>query len=629
MRKMERWIKTCKSKHTLCAKKNSLFHPKRLIKIFENGQIKLIEPEESCSYVALSYCWGTRREDWLTTLKSNIVKHRQSIDKERLPQGLLDAIQLVKGLGFYFIWIDALCIIQDDDIDLNSELVRMGDLYAYADLVIGVDTSSDCTHSLKKTHAFAGFINYKENGSLRKKIFQSAFNMKPILTGNDLPQEHVPYEPYFLTLIHKTKQLTSQDHTGETNDYDHQQRGLVKVYVRQNKATSHENSSIKDNWKHLENRCWTLKESRLASRMLTLGLAEMKWRCVEAAFCECHESSIEFERDEGFVEHSPVAYRRQQIATQQIERKQTKLFSALTSEELISHLRQNDLFEAWEMLVSDFSRRRVSKFSDRLPAISGVMSIFNREISDSGRIGDSTLAGLWKQNILKGMLRRTINNDETERPVELYYRGIVGPDRAHIDQNVLLKHFRMNSLIGNTLIHAYACGKPCFASSIYWPMLNEKPKPEESWPTENVPSWSWLSVFEAVKYWDWLHGSAEMLELQTINKLKFVPDAHVNHAYTWPSSEWKEDVPCGKIHLRCRLALVKLKPVLLGRRDSDFDFCELYRAANFDQDKETLPFLIPPLLHNFSHFACLGDSPALMKFIPDTPYVFGANNALD
>jgi len=632
MKKIERWIKTCKSKHTLCAKKNSLFHPKRLIEISENGQIRLIEPKDSCPYVALSYCWGTRREAWLRTLKSNIVQHRQSIDKELLPQGLFDAILLAKALGFRFIWIDALCIIQDDDTDLNSELVRMGVLYACADLVIGVDTISDCTRSLKTDHAFARSINYNKNGSLQKKMFQCSFNMKPHLTGNDRLQQQIPYEPYFLKLTNKAKAVTSEDtcsnHHDETNEYEHQQQGFLKLYVRENKAVSHENHSIKKYWKHLDTRCWTLQESRLASRFLTLGMAEMKWRCVEASFCECYESSTEFERDSGFVEHSPVAFRRQEITTQQIERKHTKLFSMLTSEDRVEVLHKRDLFEVWELLISDFSKRKILRFVDRLPAISGVMSVFDRELRDSNIIGDSSLAGLWKKNILKGMLWRSIIDEE--RPAEFYCRSIIAPEITRIEQSVLLKHFRLDSLWGNLfIIHAYACGKPCFSSSIYWPMLNEKPKPEEYWPTDNVPSWSWLSVFGPVKYWEWLHGSAEMLDLQIINQLKFVPDAHVLHAYTWPSSQWKEKTPCGEIRLKCRFAPVKLKSVLRGIRDPDFDFCELYRIANFDEDEKTLPFLIPPLMQSFSHFACLENSPALMQFIPDTPCVFGGNEPSD
>lgn len=629
--KMKRWIKTCKSEHTLCAKKKPLFLPRRLIEISENSHVKLVEPEDPCSYVALSYCWGTQREAWLRTLKSNIVQHQQSIDKEQLPQALLDAILLTRALGFRFIWIDALCIIQDDSTDLNSELVCMGNLYACADLVIGVDTTSDCTQSLKTNHAFARSINYNQNGSLRKQTFQTSFNMKPPLSENDCFPEHMPYEPYFLKSINKAKPVTLQDtfdsQYDETNRYKHQQSGLLKLYVRENKAMSHENHSIKTYWKNLDNRCWTLQESRLASRFLTLGLAEMKWRCVESSFCECYESSTEFKRENNFVELSPVAFRRQETITQQIERKQIKLFSMLTIEDKVKILDRGDLFEAWELLISDFSKRKISSFGDRLPAMSGVMTIFNRELSDSNTIGDSSFVGLWKQNILKGMLWRSIIDGE--RPAEFYCRSITAPETTRIEQSVLLKHFRLDSLLKNLfVIHAYACGKPCFASSIYWPMLNEKPKTEESWPTDNVPSWSWLSVVGPVKYWEWLHGSSEMLELQTLNQLKFVPDAHVLHAYSWPSSGWK-DIPCGEIRLRCRLAPVKLKSVLHGNRDPHFDFYDLYRTANFDEDGQTLPFLIPPLLQSFTHFVCIENSPALMQFIPDTPCVFGGNDPSD
>jgi hypothetical protein len=48
--------------------------------------------------------------------------------------------------------------------------------------------------------------------------------------------------------------------------------------------------------------------------------------------------------------------------------------------------------------------------------------------------------------------------------------------------------------------------------------------------------------------------------------------------------------------------------------------------ANFNEEEQTLPFLIPPLLQSFGHFASLKNSSTLMRFIPDIPCVFGGND---
>jgi hypothetical protein len=47
-----------------------------------------------------------------------------------LPQTIKDAIRVTVALGLEFLWIDALCIVQDDDIDKNLELAKMGEIYS-------------------------------------------------------------------------------------------------------------------------------------------------------------------------------------------------------------------------------------------------------------------------------------------------------------------------------------------------------------------------------------------------------------------------------------------------------------------------------------------------------------------
>ncbi len=50
----------------------------------------------------------------------------------QLPKNFADAIQIARDLGFSYLWIDSLCIIQDSDDDMKREIAKMGSIYAGA-----------------------------------------------------------------------------------------------------------------------------------------------------------------------------------------------------------------------------------------------------------------------------------------------------------------------------------------------------------------------------------------------------------------------------------------------------------------------------------------------------------------
>lgn len=66
-----------------------------------------------------------------------------------LPQAIQDAITVTHKLDVSFLWIDALCIIQDSKLDMTQELCKMDSIYENA-LVTLVDADQDSS---------AGFLN--------------------------------------------------------------------------------------------------------------------------------------------------------------------------------------------------------------------------------------------------------------------------------------------------------------------------------------------------------------------------------------------------------------------------------------------------------------------------------------
>lgn len=81
-------------------------------------------------YVALSHCWGNTRH--LITEKNNIESHKKGIPFQDLPKTLQDALVFTKDIGLRYIWIDSLCIIQDDINDWKNEAAKMADVYRNA-----------------------------------------------------------------------------------------------------------------------------------------------------------------------------------------------------------------------------------------------------------------------------------------------------------------------------------------------------------------------------------------------------------------------------------------------------------------------------------------------------------------
>jgi hypothetical protein len=53
-----------------------------------------------------------------------------------LPQTLQDAISLTRALGLSYLWIDTLCILQDDAADLEKECALMEKVYSQAEVVL-------------------------------------------------------------------------------------------------------------------------------------------------------------------------------------------------------------------------------------------------------------------------------------------------------------------------------------------------------------------------------------------------------------------------------------------------------------------------------------------------------------
>jgi hypothetical protein len=79
----------------------------------------------------------------LTLVKSNFSDFSQCIPLDSLTKTFREAIVIARSLGFKYIWIDSLCIIQDDPQDWAYESVRMGSVYGRSGLNIAATAAPD------------------------------------------------------------------------------------------------------------------------------------------------------------------------------------------------------------------------------------------------------------------------------------------------------------------------------------------------------------------------------------------------------------------------------------------------------------------------------------------------------
>lgn len=98
------------------------------------------------SYATLSYCWGGKHTG--TTTKATIAAHLKGINLKELPTTFQDAIRVTRRLRTRFLWIDALCIIQDDLNDWQQESAQMSTIFSHAYVTLAATSASDCQGGL-------------------------------------------------------------------------------------------------------------------------------------------------------------------------------------------------------------------------------------------------------------------------------------------------------------------------------------------------------------------------------------------------------------------------------------------------------------------------------------------------
>lgn len=159
---VQSWLDLCQENHQpgslfqqMLGGEDDLERPARLYDTQDMRVVASEDTEPDMKYVALSYVWGDANNYRLNSKnKADLmtVGFFKSVH-DQLPKTIRDSMELVSRLGMRYIWIDVLCIIQDDMADKTREMYRMDSIYEGSEFTIVAAAGTDANAGLPPLRA--------------------------------------------------------------------------------------------------------------------------------------------------------------------------------------------------------------------------------------------------------------------------------------------------------------------------------------------------------------------------------------------------------------------------------------------------------------------------------------------
>jgi len=239
-------LQYCKRNHPQCSQRSPTFQPSRLIHCADiDGQLQLLEHDQAVpnsspvGYVALSYCWGSL--GFFKTTRTNIDQLKRGFRLSDLPKTIQDAIYVTRQLGIPYIWIDALCIVQDDTADWEKESGMMADVYSNAHVTLAALSAASVTE---------GFLH----------LNRTPVRITRILSGEDGVTTVLVAQEKIRTGLHASSLQNDWNPTLGTQDGD---------------------------FDPVQKRGWCFQEETLSRRFVAYSRHEIQWSCRTELSCQC------------------------------------------------------------------------------------------------------------------------------------------------------------------------------------------------------------------------------------------------------------------------------------------------------------------------------------------------------
>lgn len=144
------WICDCERNHTASCGIPAL-PSTQLSWMIDTKDLCLVPAVEGVRYVALSYVWGQTQMLKCTTDTLRILQEAGALGPRtglKVPNVIQNAIALVPRLGERYLWVDSLCIMQDDRECLDRHIRHMASIYEAAVFTIVAADGSDADYGI-------------------------------------------------------------------------------------------------------------------------------------------------------------------------------------------------------------------------------------------------------------------------------------------------------------------------------------------------------------------------------------------------------------------------------------------------------------------------------------------------
>ncbi|KAH7409865.1 heterokaryon incompatibility protein-domain-containing protein, partial [Phaeosphaeria sp. MPI-PUGE-AT-0046c] len=110
----------------------------------------ITELDHNVRYVTLSYTWGDAEQLKLLKHTYNVMTQPGALLPlmDKIPKTIRDSIKLTLQIGEHYLWVDALCIIQDDPVDQDTQIGEMGRVYKNSILTVCVCCGHDASYGI-------------------------------------------------------------------------------------------------------------------------------------------------------------------------------------------------------------------------------------------------------------------------------------------------------------------------------------------------------------------------------------------------------------------------------------------------------------------------------------------------
>ncbi|KAI0454926.1 hypothetical protein F5B21DRAFT_473906 [Xylaria acuta] len=170
---LRQWLASCEAGHQCISRnKSNRYFPNRILLVENNGAptVRLVETvamvDKPESYITLSYVWGSGDAEWRLQ-RSNYARFQHGMPASELPHSFRDAALVALQIGIPYLWIDALCVIHEGQLDTAADIVDRDQAFQGSHCTISLSSAVSINDGFLKPRRHRGAVQMKrENGGV-------------------------------------------------------------------------------------------------------------------------------------------------------------------------------------------------------------------------------------------------------------------------------------------------------------------------------------------------------------------------------------------------------------------------------------------------------------------------------